>query len=84
MSEDSLITAGIDTAPPEEVRGSDDVDLGNSRRQEKLKRYQDNTRIRKGLNLWGKSVISVWLGLVIILVYMLGFGLVSYSCRGCS
>ena len=71
-----LLIPGASIMPQETLNDAkyDNID-NNDLKQQKGERYKQDTKYRKHLTCWVMHIVSLWLFLVIILVYFCGFNL---------
>lgn len=65
-----------ETTPVElPVDNIDTYDLG----KQKKVRYEQNTRFRKHLSRWVMCIVPSWIGIILVMLFFQGFGLISIN-----
>jgi hypothetical protein len=71
MSPENFLVADIESSDDETLvsNNSDELDFDGQKNRLKLKRFSDNTENRKGLAKWTTWVVTVWLFLVLAILF---------------
>ncbi|AXG73956.1 hypothetical protein DVK85_06735 [Flavobacterium arcticum] len=70
----------IEVNPEDEIKAEEqEISFEERERQAELERYEADSIHRKKLILWATTLVSIWLGAVIIILLSVGFNIIKLS-----